>query len=352
VFQSCDKEEAPGLPTIEYVRDIELADPVTKADLGATIAIIGNNLATVKSVTFNGTPGIFHTTMVTNTSIVVKVSKATPFVGEGITNKVVVVTDGGTAEFELKIAPPAPTIASITPEYAGAGSEVVISGAYFYNIESVSFTGGGTAQIISNTADKIVVKVPANVTKGAITVKSSVSGEAVSTKTFGAAAGEIVNNWNSISSGGWWNNSASGPDASFGTIGLDYKYVTGTFGDTWWTLDGGINFPVSTFRKGLPATKALKFEYNLVGDEPWVQVFWKASTEHKFVIKDLKPTGGKWVTYTIKMSDFKIGDDGAAMTQAIFEEGNPMLIQFAFVNQNGKDITIKCAMTNFRITEY
>lgn len=353
VAPSCTTEEEAGVPSIEYIRYTTAEDPVSYANLGQMIAIIGENLSTVKQVSFNGYPGVFKTTMVSDNNIVVTVSDETPFLGSDATNEVKVVTDGGEATATLEIAPPAPELTAISPAYAAAGAEVVISGSYFYNISEVYF-GEKQAQIIDVTPDAIVVKVPVDYTKSTLKVISSKSGEGVSEFAFGVDDGAIQLNWGDTwpANGGWWNSSSDGPNDDFSALNMTYKYVEGTFGPTWWTLDGGINFDANDARKGNPALKALEFEYALIGDSPWIQFLFKSSLgEHKFICKDLMPTAGKWSTYSIPMTTWTLGDGGPAMTQEVFESDDPLLLQYALVNAGTTDLTIKLAMTNFRIVE-
>lgn len=350
---SCDKEETAGVPSIEYVRLTTSTSPVDYANLGQTVAIIGKNLQTTKAVTFNGYPGSFKTTMISDTSIVVKVSTDTPFLGSEATDKIDVVTDGGSAIGTLEIAPPAPEVLSISPEFAGVNAEVVIQGNFFYDIESVVF-GGVSAQIVSVDPYFITVKVPDGYQKGKVEVTSTKSGKGTSSFDFGLNSGDIVLDWGSIwpSQGGWWNSSADGPNDAFDFIGTSYKYIDAVYGNTWWTHDGGIQFDATANRKGNPAVKALKFEYALIGDATWLQILWKSSLgEHKYVLNGLPPTNGKWATYSIPMTSFTLGDGGPQMTQAVFESDAPLLTQYAFVNSGDSEMTVKCAITNIRIVD-
>lgn len=350
---SCENDDTAGMPKIDYVRYTSASDAVSYANLGQTIAIIGQDLSSVQQVTFNGYSADFKTTMVSDTSIVVRVSTDTPFLGEEATQVVSVTTKGGTATATLEITPPAPEIISTSPEFAGEGGIVTIKGSYFYNISSVMF-GDSIAEIINFEPYSVTAKVPEGFLKGNITVTSSKSGEGKSEFEFGLDDEEIILNWGDInpSAGAWWNSSQDGPDEEFETIGNSYKYVEGTFGSTWWTLDGGINIDAKDYRKGNPAAKVFKFEYALNGDSPWLQILWKSSLgEYKFIVKDLNPTNGKWATYSIPMNNFTLGDTGPNMTQKVFEADDPVLVQYAFVNSGVSEITIKCAATNFRIVE-
>lgn len=353
LFTSCEEEDDYGIPEISYIRATTSAGSVSYANLGQMVAIVGKNLLSVKEVTFNGYPGSFKTTMASDTSIVVKVSTDTPFIGAEANNEVVVITDGGSATGTLEIAPPAPEVVAVSPEYAGVGAEVVISGNYFYDIESVKI-GGTSAQIVSVDPYFVTVVVPDGYSKGKVEVTSSKSGAGTSAFDFGLNDGDIVLDWGSIwpAQGGWWNSSMDGPSDMFASIGTSYKYIDAVYGNTWWTHDGGIQFDATAKRKGNPAVKALKFEYALVGDPTWMQILWKSSLgEYKFIISGFTPTNGKWATYTIPMTSFTLGDGGPQMTQAVFEADDPVLVQYAFVNSGDSEMTVKCAITNIRIVD-
>ncbi|MDA3821327.1 MAG: IPT/TIG domain-containing protein, partial [Bacteroidales bacterium] len=334
VGSGCEEEDEAGVPNIDYIRYTSAEDPVSFVNLGQTIAIIGNNLKTVKQITVNGYPGSFKTTMVSDTSILVKVSTDTPFIGEEATSEVVVYTDGGKAMVDIEVAPPAPEIADVSPRYAGEGAIVTIKGEYFYNISDVRF-GDLQAQILDTNPYNITVQVPDGYATDNIYVTSSKSGDSKSDFLFGFDEGVILLNWGAIypSQGAWWNSSMDGPDEDFDPVGGSYKYVAGTFGNTWWTLDGGIQFDANDHRKGNPGSKVFEFEYSLIGDSPWIQFLWKSSLgEHKYVLQGLPPTNGKWASYSIPMNSFTLGDGGPEMTQEVFESDDPLLMQYAFVN--------------------
>ncbi len=353
IVSGCNPDDVEA-PSIEFIRYTDSIAPVSYANLGQTIAIVGNNLSTVKEVTFNGKSGVFKTTMVSNTSVVVMVSKETPFMGDEATNEVKIITDGGEAVFILEIAPPAPEVNAVSPEYAGAEAVVEIQGSYFYNISEVFF-GDKQAQILDVSPTYIKVKVPEDCESEQIKVTSSKSGEGSSDFLFGLEDGVIQLNWGDIwpLNGAWWNSSNDGPDDAFTSIGVPYKYVEGTFGPTWWTLDGGITFDANASRKGNPATKVMKFEYALIGDAPWMQFSWRSlGKEYNFLCKDLLPTAGEWMTYSIPMTNFILGDTGAELTQEAFENEDPSVkMQYALVNSGTADITVKYAMTNIRIVD-
>src|SRR5690348_6395809 len=104
VIASC-KKNSDGAPSLVRVRTVSKYDTVTVthrldlgtsytsndlipvafdstitgAPLGGLIAIIGTNLQTTTSVSFNGFPVYFNPTLVTSTSIIVKIPAETPW---------------------------------------------------------------------------------------------------------------------------------------------------------------------------------------------------------------------------------------------------------------------------------
>ena len=132
---------------------------VTAGPLGGLFAIIGNNLQTTTTVSFNGYPVYFNPALVTNTSIIVRIAAETPW--QNGSNKVVVTTKYGSATLDFTILQPAPTVTGISQFTGNAGDTVTISGTVLDNASVVKF-GSTAATIVSNTSTAIKVIVPAN----------------------------------------------------------------------------------------------------------------------------------------------------------------------------------------------
>lgn len=122
---------------------------------GAEIVITGTNLSNVTSVTFGGTPAQSFQIYGDNS--------IHAFVASGTTGNVVVSSGNGNASypgFTFLTAPPPqnpPHLTSFTPQSAGTGGTVTITGQYLKAIVSVSF--GGSPAIINSQTDSTIVAI-------------------------------------------------------------------------------------------------------------------------------------------------------------------------------------------------
>jgi hypothetical protein len=133
-----------------------------KGGYNSPISIWGTNLIDAKQVTIGGVPA----SVIYNYDNQIYVT-----VGAGATSgDIVVVTTGGTITYPGFIAVPAPTITSITPQTAGAGEDVIITGTNFTEVNNVSFGGVNAAFAIASPTT-IVATVGYGST-GAVTVFS------------------------------------------------------------------------------------------------------------------------------------------------------------------------------------
>jgi hypothetical protein len=134
----------------------------TIAASGATVVITGTNLNGATSVNFGGTPATSFS-VVSNTSI-------SAIVAEGATGTVSVTTLGGTATLAGFTFIPKPTISSVTPLTAGAGSVVTIVGTNFTGASAVSFGSVAATSFTVVSATSITAIVPASAISGSVSV--------------------------------------------------------------------------------------------------------------------------------------------------------------------------------------
>ncbi|MEL1254307.1 IPT/TIG domain-containing protein [Flavobacterium sp. DGU38] len=192
-FTSCsndDNDSVSGGPVIEsimpsgYYEDgtIKPLEPVSVVDPKNYYVIHGKGLLSTKKVYFNDYDTYFGPEFVTDTDIIILVDEKTPYANSS--NKVKVVTENGTAEFDIMVAPPVPTFNWFNSENPAEGDVVTINGNYFLN--PIVKVGTENATVLSSTLTEISFKMPANGNGKYITV-SNISGTTPSGVTVGSA---------------------------------------------------------------------------------------------------------------------------------------------------------------------
>ncbi len=184
---------------------------VTSGSLGNQYAILGTNLLTTKTVSFNGVNVYFNPGLLTDHSIIVTIPALTsmaaqvPF-GPGQTNKLIVVTRYGSVSYNFPITQPAPVITSFAPQVANPGDIVTITGQIFTGVTSVRFDKIPATIVGTPTSTQIQVKVPQGVSSNLIYVTTP-GGTAVSATTFGFKyviyTESLATGWGGQGSGGY-----------------------------------------------------------------------------------------------------------------------------------------------------
>ena len=145
-FTSCEDEPdkyevAGGTPTIDYVRPVDAASKdslLTGASLNNTICIVGRNLRSVTKINFNDQSAVLNTSYMTDNTIIVTVPKAIP---NEVSDKIYFITSKqDTVAYDFKTIVPAPTIHSMSNEWAAPGEEVTIKGDYFLDYDNSHLT--------------------------------------------------------------------------------------------------------------------------------------------------------------------------------------------------------------------
>ncbi len=156
---------------------------VSSGKLNTQYAIIGTNLLTTKSVSFNGVSVYFNPGLLTDNSIIVTIPANVPF-GPSQVNKLTIVTKYGTVDYTFAIQQPPPIITSFDPMAAGAGTIVTITGSVFDGATAVKFDTV-TAKIVGTpTTTQIQVQVPVGVVQAYIYVTTP-GGTSKSPSAFG-----------------------------------------------------------------------------------------------------------------------------------------------------------------------
>lgn len=150
VLSSCsDDDSGNGQPVITGVRvcDPAYADSLfTKSAQGQVVAIIGQNLSGIQTITINGQKVSFSPTMNTDHSVIVTIpSESKGFVltafDSTLKDEIVIVTNHGTATYEFKVLAPGPQMQRIEGDYPRtAGDKLIVYGLNLVDIEKVYFT--------------------------------------------------------------------------------------------------------------------------------------------------------------------------------------------------------------------
>lgn len=150
VLSSCsDDETGMGQPVITGVRvcDPAYADSLfTKSAQGQVVAIIGQNLSDIRSITINGQNVSFSPTMNTDHSVIVTIpSESKGFIltafDSSLKDEIVIVTSHGTATYAFKVLAPGPQMQRIEADYPrNAGDKLTVYGLNLVDIEKCYFT--------------------------------------------------------------------------------------------------------------------------------------------------------------------------------------------------------------------
>jgi hypothetical protein len=176
----------------------------TSAAPGAQMTITGTNLLDAMAVDFGatagsaGTPGEIVSESATQITAIVPVIS-----GASGAQNVSVSTWGGTSalgasdQFTYQ-APGTPTISSISPTSAAAGTALTITGTFLFGAQAVNFqflnasnqpTGAAGATVLSDAAGKIVVVVPPGTGNANVQVQTAVG---TATEPFSYVAGSAT----------------------------------------------------------------------------------------------------------------------------------------------------------------
>ena len=170
-------ELTDGQPEVQYIRPGTLAASdslLTSAYMDAVICLVGNNLTSIREMWFNDQKAILNTSYITDHTLLVAVPGGIP---EEVSDKIYMISTGNdTVTYDFHVIVPAPTVSTMSNEWAHAGEEVTINGDYFIDDPNVpltvTFSDGKVADIVSIAKTQIVVKVPEGATEGKVTVES------------------------------------------------------------------------------------------------------------------------------------------------------------------------------------
>jgi len=221
--------------------------------LNTQYAILGSNLLTTKSVSFNGMSVYFNPGLTTDNSIIITIPSTVPY-GVTQSNKLVIVTQYGQVEYTFAILQPPPSITSFAPLAAGAGDIVTITGAIFNSVTGVRFNDTPAEIVGTPTNTEIKVKVPAGIVQANIFVTTP-GGTTRSALTFGFKSlvydDAFTIGWNAYSGYNSTRDFVNTEHPKRGTVAIKT-----TFTDAYGAFQNGYNGAILDVKKaGLTAIK-------------------------------------------------------------------------------------------------
>ena len=280
IFNSCEKEDSEGTPSISYIRitSPESSDSLlASAGQGQLIAIVGNNLENAVEIWFNDQRALLTPTYITKTSILVAVPSQIPL---SVNNTMkLVFKNGYELNHDFKVDISEPVVSMMDVEYVKENEVAVIRGNYFYAPLTVTFTGGVDGQVENLTDQEIQVRVPAGAQPGPITVKTNF-GETESEFWFRDNRNLLIHNdpWS-----GWWGETNVVPGTDPLAISGNFTRITQNIGAWGWTeWIGGKEDALAT-SKNLPDDAVLNPEKYFM----------------KFEVNTLKPYNGNRIKFMI-----------------------------------------------------
>jgi hypothetical protein len=340
-FLSCNDDDG-GEPLIRYVRITKPTSSdslLASAGQGQMIAIIGQNLGRVNQLWINDQRATLTPTLITNTSIIIRVPQQLPAV---VTNKMTLhFSDGKVLEYPFELAVSEPVVAGMVCEFVDDGDVATIVGAYFYPPLTVTFTGGGQGEVVQVADGAIAVTVPQGAQPGPVTVKTNF-GETTSTFHFRDTRAFL--NYDDLNANGSWRSgtyaSDGGLDGNYlllkGKLGPNERsedYAGGGYVSEFWAMANGR--PEGNLLPGKPEDYVMKFEIDVVewyGSylnicfAPWNhsgsnQEYWSNSLNARaywgpWDAIDANVATDGWVTAVIPMTDFayQIGTPNGVVT--------------------------------------
>ncbi|MDR2824584.1 MAG: glycan-binding surface protein [Prevotellaceae bacterium] len=311
VFIACNDENIErvngGKPFVKYVRinDPNASDSlITSAYLGNKIALIGDNLASVREIYFNDQKAKLNPTYVTQNAIIVDVPQGIPSLKE---DRIYLITSHDTVIYNFETKVPAPAVNSMDFEYVAEGDIAYIHGLYFVNDAGtplkVTFNDDVEAEIISQDVNNIAVRVPAGAQPGPVTV-ISVYGE--------------------TESAFWWHDNRNIILTFNNGISLAYDYYSGWHGATGVSSDGGINGNYLIMGDGTLEMTDDTWNDSKFGFEVWTYLpadpdFFDVSNIDKYVLK-----------FEVKYTNWS-----AAALQVVFTGASDVMLNW----ENGNGLT-------------
>ena len=371
---SCEDEPdkfelTDGNPTVHYIRTGTLAASdslISEAVMESLIVMVGENLTSIREMYFNDQKAILNTSYITDHTLFVTIPKEIP---NEVSDKIYMISNAGdTTTYDFHVIVPAPSVLSMSNEWAKAGEAITINGDYFIDDPNVplevTFNSGKLkAEIISFTKTSITAIVPEGAETGYVNVESIYG--ASRSKFQYKDVRNILFDWDG-SHGGHASGNGWRAGKIFDEDGIDGSYVrlyadnemSGDIGGSWlednmcfnyWPdpdngmeeLNSRPDFANYLKTYGI-ANLQMKFEVRISDATPWsssaLQIIFSGNSEvtnstgnnsyygntslprglwMPWTTNGSYDTGGNWVTISLPLSSFNKTHEGATLDETI-----------------------------------
>ncbi len=360
LFISCDRENTDP-PVITNIRliDPEMADvEIQGAGLESWVVIQGSGFTTTQEIYFNEFEAVFNPTYVSENNIVVQIPAGAPNIGTDslAPNTVRVVTRYGEDSYSnfIVYAPPA-EIFTMTNEFALAGDTIVLTGRYFFAVDSVIFPGEFPGEVLATSSDggECTVIVPEGASNpGPIRVVTL--GGTSESGYFRDTVSVMINDFDALNFLDWGRQPVTPAQATLPVISGNYFGATAENVGTgnWWVDPTAMPLAIGSLPDeieggSLAENLYLKFEMNITGiwnsgfyklefaetdaEGNWLQSYsyylqeWGTSADDRIDFS----THGKWITYKISLSEWTQNDVPMSIWSDMADYNR---IQWVFVN--------------------
>ena len=367
------REHGNGKPAqISYVRlcDPAVADSaIYEAEMLTTIAIVGRNLQSVKTILFGETEAALNLSLVCEHAIIVTI----PFSLKMSDNMRLITADNKITDYPFRAFIPAPALDGMLCEFVADGDTAVLNGRYFYAPVTMKLNDE-EVEILDFSATQISFIVPEGAQAGPLTVTTSY-GTTVSDFHFRDKRGLITD----FRTHEWGNSYGKGAVSDEDGIDGNYLFLSASAVGAWawkdelagcyWAKDGRGIEPIA---EGLADTLALKFEVNIVQWSDIPMIIWFKKSEETFSVDDnnaqyhWKPwlnedgtvanakTGG-WRTVTIPLASFNTNKEETSSERMLGEMSQYTdfnLMIFGAQTDQTKKYPVDIRIDNPRIVRY
>lgn len=296
-------EPTGGTPTIHYIRpaDVNSKDSLlVEASPQMTIAIVGENLKSIKQMFFNDLEAVLNSSYITNNTLIVTTPKNIPNM---VNDKITMITHNlDTVYYDFHIVIPAPVVSSMSNEHAKPGDIVTIYGSYFIddpNVPvSVELPDGTVITDFTSMSQTALSFVMPNCTTGGQIVVTTIYGSTKSGFQYLDSRGMLFNFdtpnkvTNAVLGNHGWHpqvieqneTSLDGNYLRLGdpsvTLDAEGGWKDGNFSFEYWPGNGGWGNPVVYTDNGVRLTSladfsdfenmAYKFEICIPKENPWM----------------------------------------------------------------------------------